>query len=153
MKTIHKQILIALLFSFFVGIEAFAQMPQDGSKVVVSNFNFSDTVQLLTDAIAEENLMVVNEMDGQRMLRMVGKQVGGMKQIFFFHPQYMAKVIEANQQAAIQIPLKFIIMERPDGKAMIRYFPPSTLFKGYEGTEEVGKELDEIVEKIVSSLN
>ncbi len=64
------------------------QVP-DFLVTVPSNYGFDDTVDLLKGAIEGENLMVIHEINAQRMLRMVEVQVGGMKQLLFFHPRYM----------------------------------------------------------------
>ncbi|MFQ5677043.1 MAG: DUF302 domain-containing protein [bacterium] len=127
-------------------------MPKDGSTVKMSKYSFDETVDILTGAIEEQNLMVIHIIDGQKMLRMAGKNVKGMKQIFYFHPKYMRKVMEANQEAAIQIPLKFIVMEKPDGKVVVRYFMPSKALAGYSGEEAIAKELDGLVDNIVKEV-
>lgn len=152
-STIQTFTIITLLtiLSMFSATSNAQMNPPDNSRMVMSNYSFNDTVTLLKRAIEQQNLMVINELDGQRMLRMVGVNIGGMKQIFFFHPQYMAKVLEANQMAGIQIPLKFIVMER-NGNAAIRYFEPSVLLESYEGVEEVAEELDELVNNIISEV-
>ncbi len=130
-----------------------AQMkPMDGSMMAKSIYSFSETVDLLKGAIENQNLMVIHEIDAQKMLRMAGKEVKGMRQVFFFHPKYMRQVMEANSEAVIQIPLKLIVMESPDGKAMVRYFMPSTVLKSYSGTEAITKELDGMVEKIINEV-
>jgi len=56
-----------------------------------SKYDFSDTVEILKTSIEEQNLMVINEIDPQKMLRLVGVQTKGMRQIFFFHPRYMKR--------------------------------------------------------------
>lgn len=132
---------------------AFAQMkPMDGSQMVMSKYSFDETVDILKGAIEEQNLMVIHVIDGQKMLRMAGKDVGGTKQIFYFHPKYMKKVMEANNEAAIQIPLKFIVMEKPDGKVILRYFMASKLLEGYKGEEAIAKELDGLINNIVKQV-
>ena len=55
--------------------------------------------------------------------------------------------MEANNEAAIQIPLKFIVMEKPDSKVIVRYFMPSKALASYSGEEAIAKELDGLVEK------
>ena len=147
-QTVTAIVLIAITSLFTT--QAFSQMkPMDGSKMAMSKYSFSETVDILKGAIEEQNLMVIHVVDGQKMMRMAGKKTGGMKQIFFFHPKYMVKVLEANQMAGIQIPLKLIVMEK-NGKVMIRYFMPSYILEPYKGTENVAKELDEIVNKIIA---
>lgn len=150
---------IKMSFLFLILIVAqtvFAQsgkmMPKDGSTVKMSKYSFAETVDILTGAIEEQNLMVIHIVDAQKMLRMAGKKVKGMKQIFYFHPKYMRKVMEANNEATIQIPLKFIVMEKPNGKVIVRYFMPSKVLAGYSGEEAIAKELDGLVDKIVHEI-
>jgi uncharacterized protein (DUF302 family) len=82
---------------------------------------------------------------------MVGEQTKGMKQILFFHPRYMKRMRKLNPNGAIEAPLKILVMERPDGKVILRYIKPTYVFGRYETMSEVGKELEATVEKIVSS--
>ncbi|MEE9161677.1 MAG: DUF302 domain-containing protein [Candidatus Neomarinimicrobiota bacterium] len=124
----------------------------ESQVMVKSAHDFGDTVELLTVAIEEQNLMVVKAIDAQKMLKMVNKQVGGMKQLLFFHPRYMKRIIETNPQGTIEPPLKVAIMERPDGGVMVRYIKPSALLGRYSGLEELGLELDGIVDEIVTSV-
>lgn len=144
---------LALIAAMLLPQVAGAQMqPADGSLMTPSKLAFDDTVSTLQQAIEGHNLMVIQVVDGQKMLRMAGKQVNGMKQIFYFHPTYMKRVMEANAMATIQIPLKIIVMEKPDGKVVLRYFKPSTLLNQYKGEEAIAQELDGIVDEIVSSV-
>ena len=130
------------------------QMPMakapDFHVMGMSKYGFDDTVQILKGAIEQQNLMVVHEIDAQRMLRMVGEQTKGMKQILFFHPRYMNRIRDANPHATIEPPLKIAVMERPDGKVMVRYIRPMYLFGRYDGLDEIGKELEGVTETIVA---
>jgi uncharacterized protein (DUF302 family) len=149
-SVIHTLILGVLLT---MTTQLYAQMkPMDGSQMVMSKYSFSESMELLKGAIEEQNLMVIHVVDAQKMLRMAGKQVKGMSQIFYFHPNYMKKVMEANSAATIQIPLKFIVMEKPDGKVVVRYFKPSELLNKYKDEETIAAELDGLVEKILAEV-
>lgn len=155
-KKNYNGIVIALIsiISLITNASVNAQMaPKDGSKVSMSKYSYSETVDLLKGAIEEQNLMVISDIDAQKMLRMAGKEVKGMRQIFYFHPKYMRQVMEANPAATIQIPLKFIVMERPDSKVMVRYFMPSTVLNQYSGEEAIAKELDGLVDKIIAEIS
>ena len=120
--------------------------------MTASTYDFNDTVEILTAAIEEENMMVIKEIDAQKMLKMVNKKVGGMKQLLFFHPRFMKRIIETNRLGAIEPPLKVAIMERPDGKVMVKYVKPSYLLGAYPGLEALGAELDTVVQRIASSV-
>ena len=79
---------IATLFLTMAGFQgAAAQMaPPDFIVTVPSSHDFDETVALLKQAVEGENLMVVDEINPQQMLRMVGVRTDGMRQILFFHP-------------------------------------------------------------------
>ena len=153
MKNQIKKVVAVVLIAIagvFTTQTAYAQMkPMDGSKMAMSKYSFSETVDIIKGAIEEQNLMVIHVVDGQKMMRMAGKKTGGMKQIFFFHPKYMAKVLAANKMAGMAIPFKVIVMEK-DGKVMVRYLMASNALKSYKGTETVAKELDGLIMKIVA---
>ncbi len=117
-----------------------------------SNYGFSDTVELLKASIEEQNLMIINEVDPQKMLRLVGIKTKGMRQIFFFHPRYMKRIYETNKQASIEPPLKFVVMEMPNGKVMVRYIRPSHKLSPYMGLDDLARELDELTATIAKSV-
>ncbi len=119
--------------------------------VVVSQYGFDDTVAMLKGAMEGENLMVIKEINLQKMLRMVGVKTKGIKQVFFFHPRFMTRLRDANMHATIEPPLKVAVMETPKG-TVVKYIKPSYLLGRYEGVEAIGNELDAIVAKVVASV-
>ena len=147
--------LLAIVLLFDSSAESFAQTemaaPPEFLVTTPSGYDFDDTVDLLKGAIEEENLMVVHEIDAQRMLRMVEVQVGGMKQILFFHPRYMKQILEANRNGAIVPPLKIAVMEMK-GKVMVQYPKPSYLFETYDGLGDIAADLEALTERIVGNV-
>ncbi len=127
-----------------------APAPPDYIVTVHSAHAFDETVDMLTSAIEEQNLMVIHEINPQQMLRMVGVRTGGMKQILFFHPRYMRQILETDRNAGIEPPLKVLAMEGPDGSVMVRYVDPEYQFGRYTGLTEMAVELKGIVEAIVA---
>ena len=119
--------------------------------MVASQYGFDDTVSMLKGAMESENLMVINEIDPQKMLRMVGVKTKGIKQVFFFHPRFMERLRDANMHATIEPPLKVAVMETPTG-TVVKYIKPSHLLDPYEGVEDIGNELDALVAKVVASV-
>lgn len=124
----------------------------ESQTMVASAYGFNDTVELLMVAIEEQNLMVLKTINAQQMLKMVNMQVPGMKQLLFFHPRYMKKIMQANPMGSIEPPLKIAIMERPDGKVVVKYIKPSYLLGKYEGLSDIGIELDDILAAIASAV-
>ncbi len=123
----------------------------DGSTIVMTKLPFFDALGKVKQAISKENLMVLEDIDGQAMLKLAGMSIPPMHQIIFFHPRLMRELYEANKMATIVAPLKIIVMEKK-GKTAIRFFKPSVLLKPYEGTQKVAKQLDSIMNKIVESI-
>lgn len=134
------------------GMSAQMTPPPAFLVTVPSSHDFDETVALLKQAIEGENLMVVNEVNPQQMLRMVGVRTGGMRQIFFFHPRFMKQIIETDRNGGIEPPLKVLVMERPDGKVMVRYHDPEHLFAPYDGLGELATELKGITERVVAAV-
>ena len=126
--------------------------PPDFLVTTPSAYEFDETLQRLQQAIEGQNLMVIQEINAQQMLRMVGVQVGGMRQILFFHPRYMKAILEANRNGGIEPPLKVLVMETPDGRVMVRYHDPRHQFEPYDGLAEVADELHGLVVNIVGSI-
>ena len=143
---------LALTISSALPAQGQAIPPPDFLITVPSAYGFDETLDRLRQAIEGENLMVLHEINPQQMLRMVGVRTGGMRQILFFHPRYMKRIIETNRNAAIEPPLKLVAMEMPDGKVMVRYIDPPYLFGRYDGLEEIGRELKGVVETVVAAV-
>lgn len=129
-----------------------AQEAPDFLVTVRSAHGFDETLSLLKQAIEGQNLMVVHEVNPQQMLRMIGMRVGGMRQVLFFHPRYMRRIIRTNRHAGIEPPLKLLVMERPDGRVMVRYHDPVHQFAPYAGLEELAAELGELYRTIVGAV-
>ncbi len=114
-----------------------------------SSHPFDETVALIKQAIEGENFMILHEINPQQMLRMVGMRTGGMRQILYFHPRFMKRIVEANRNGGIEPPLKILVMETPRG-VMVRYHDPVHLLAPYDGLGEVAQELRNATERIVA---
>ena len=152
-RTIFRGGLVGLVFALAAApLAAQATPPPDFLATSPSSHDFGETVAMLKQAIEGENLMVVHEINAQQMLRMVGVRTAGMRQILFFHPRFMKAIIETNRNGGIVPPLKILVMERPDGRVMVRYHDPKDLFAAYDGLGGVATELKGIVERVVASV-
>ncbi len=154
---LHSSRLLILLVAGLVGwnppLEAQTGPPPPDFLVTLrSGLDFDATLANLKQAIESENLMVVQEIDPQQMLRLVGMRIPGMRQILFFHPRYMKQILETNGNGGIEAPLKIIVMERPDGRIMVRYHDPVHQFAPYDGLEEIAAEFRGVIERIVASI-
>jgi uncharacterized protein (DUF302 family) len=153
-RAIPRLVLAAFALVAAASSGASAQMtpPPDFLVTSPSSHDFDETVALLKQAIGAENLMVIDEINPQQMMRLVGMRTGGMRQLLFFHPRYMKAIIGANPNGGIEAPLKVLVMERPDGKTVVRYHDLKHLFAPYAGLEEIASEMQGAMERIVASV-
>jgi len=119
--------------------------------MVVSKYDFTQTLSLIKRAIEQQELMVLFTPDHQEMLKMVGLQVHPMTTIEFFHPRYGKTIVQNDMAAAIEIPLRMIVAQKDDGTVMVTYRKPSSVFEKYKGLTELGKELDAVCDKIAKA--
>ncbi len=117
-----------------------------------SAYDFDQTLSRIKQAIEGENLMVIQEINPQQMLRLVGMRTGGMRQILFFHPRYMKRIFEANRNGGIEPPLKILVMERPDGSVAVRYHDPVHMYAPYQGLDGIAAEFKDILERVVAKV-
>ena len=144
--------LVPALIAFAAPAAAQGTPPPEFLITAPSAHSFDETVSLLKQAIEAQNFMVIHEINPQQMLRMVGMRTGGMRQILFFNPSYMKRIIEANRNGGIVPPLKILAMETPDGRVMVRYHDPVDQFAPYPGLEDVAAELKDVLENIVAAV-
>lgn len=154
-EKIYSVAAMALGLFFIVGGLAFAQMKMDmpeGRAMVMSKHPYNDTVSKLKQAIADQEMMVLFTADHQEMLKMVGLDTKPMLTIEFFHPRYGKKIYENDGRAAIEIPLRLVLMENQEGMVMVSYNKPSYVFSKYPKLKDLGTELDGVYDKIVASV-
>ncbi len=126
--------------------------PIEFNRWFASNAGFETTLQTLRDAISDAEMMVLHEIDTQAILKKGGIEIGGLRQILYFHPRYMKQVLETDASAVIEAPLKFVVRESGENQVVCNYIRPSYLFGRYAGLEKMGAELDGIAVKIAASV-
>lgn len=146
----------ALVLWALTAAPAAAQQPggmalPEGRVMIPSKFDFNQTVSRLKQAVGDQNLMVVTDVDHQAMLSMAGVTTKGMLTIEFFHPRYGKVMFENNRAAGIEIPLRLVVMEGDMG-TMVSYNKPSHIFGKYRGLETLGSDLDGVLERIIGAV-
>lgn len=97
----------------------------------VSAQNFETTAKQLETALQSGGFMIVARADHQNMLRMVGASVKGSRTIEFGKPDMMKSHLPAHPEIGLEMPLRFYVWERADGKAVVSYHRPSAIFGPY----------------------
>ncbi|BCM93274.1 hypothetical protein IAD21_05163 [Abditibacteriota bacterium] len=115
---------------------------------VESPFDFEETLKTLRENIAGAEMMVLHEIDTQAIIARAGIPSDGLRQLLYFHPRYMRRVLETNSAAVIEAPLKFVVRENFFGVSIHR-ISPRFLFGRYAGLDSLGEELEEVAAHVV----
>jgi|SRR5690348_240039 hypothetical protein len=114
---------------------------------------FGDVVTRLEAGIEAADLWVLDEIDPQMLLRKGGYAIGKARQILFFHPKYVARILSTNPAALIEAPLKFVILELAPAQVSLRWFDPVCSFDRYNhpALTSLGSELSGVCLDIVTA--
>lgn len=126
--------------------------PQLFNVSITVNASFEETLAALKQAIAAEELLLIHEIPVQSILATHGISIPATRQLLFFHPRYMQRILTDNASAIVEAPLKFAVMEISAETTIVRFIRPGYLFERYPGLETLGYELEEVVMKITSTL-
>lgn len=110
----------------------------------VSSKNFTTTVSALETNLKSHGFMIVATIDHQNMLKMVGASLKGSKTIEFGKPDMGKMLMPMAPQAGLEMPHRFYIWERSDGKTVVSYRKPSSDFSKYgnEMLTKMGTDMD-----------
>jgi uncharacterized protein (DUF302 family) len=107
-------------------------------------YPFEETIGRLKRAIANADLWLIHEIDPQMLLRKAGHEIHATRQLLFFHPRFMVRLLRGDPSALIEAPLKLVVMEMPTGSVTVRSTDPTAAFARYAGLEELGRELSAV---------
>jgi len=121
-------------------------------RALAVTMDFEEVLSKLRFAIAQEQCWIIHEINPQQLLRKEGHEIRGARQLLFFHPRFMVKLLARDPRAVIEAPLKLVVWEQPDGSVTLTYHDPAARFAHYLGLTELGEELRSVVIRIVESL-
>lgn len=85
----------------------------------------------LRQGIEANDLWVLHEINPQQLLSRGDYSIGAARQILFFHPRLMVRVLAADPAALLEPPLKFAVLALPDGGVSVRWMAPAAAFARY----------------------
>jgi uncharacterized protein (DUF302 family) len=128
-----------------------ATVPQH-QIVVPSSYGFEETLQRLRDAIAAAELWIIHEIDPQALLKNGGFATIRLRQLLWFHPRYMARLLLADPGAVPEVPLKFVLSEHTAG-VTVRALNAAMVFSPYPGLSGLAQELAEVTERMLLTVS
>lgn len=124
-----------------------------GRQVVhVSRLAFDATVAELEAAIGAEDLWVVARLDPQMLLAKGGFAIRPARQLFYFHPRYMSRLLATNPAAIVEAPLKLVVLEGVAGDVTVRHPDVAAAFAAYDAMTPLATELEEITARVVARV-
>lgn len=117
----------------------------------VSHKPFEDTIRQLEWGFGGYGLTVVLQLDYQHVLQKIDVPIKRSRMVEIMRRPWGKTIFEHDPAAALDIPFRVYIYEREDGKTVVSYYQPSSLFTAYgkEGLKELGRELDAALQEIV----
>ena len=122
-------------------------------RLAHSILSFDETLVRLKEAIQAEGLLLLHEIDTQMILGRGGYAIPSTRQILFFHPRYMVRLLEADPSAVMEAPLRLLVMEMPDGTVVLRHPDPDAALAPYAGLASLGSELSLILMRILATVS
>ncbi len=113
---------------------------------------FAAFVDKLTAAVSANKMGIVAQACADCGAKSIGVAIPGNRVIMVYRPDFAVRMLKASVASGIEAPLRLYVTERPDGSARLTYRLPSHVFGAYQvaALDEMGKELDVIVAKIVA---
>ena len=100
-------------------------MPDDGIISVRSHFSANETIERLLAAIAEKNLTVFARVDHAAGAASVGLPLRTTELVIFGSPKGGTPLMQDQQLAGIDLPLKALIWEDADRRVWLSYNDPT----------------------------
>lgn len=119
---------------------------------VVSRYDFEQTLHRLRGKVEAEGLLLLYEIDTQKIVKSKDIEIDGLRQLLFFHPRYIKTILDHNSSGVVEAPLKLVVMEMPLPNVVVRYIRPSYLFGRYAGLAELGNTLNHVMANLVAAV-
>lgn len=128
--------------------------PASFQRALSCTLPLEELVTHLKERIVAADLWVLHEIDPQMLLRRGGYDIGPARQILFFHPRLMSRLLAAESAALLEAPLKFAVIGFPAGRTELRWLDPRGAFARYgsPALTALGDELADICEHIIAGL-
>jgi uncharacterized protein (DUF302 family) len=99
-------------------------MPQDGLISITSQHSARDTVERLIAALAKRNLTVFARIDHAAGAAGVGLPLRPTEVVIFGNPKGGTALMQDQQTAGLDLPLKALVWEAADGEVYLTYNDP-----------------------------
>ena len=117
-------------------------MSEDNGLIQISShYSFDETVRRLQSAFEEKMLKVFAIIDHSGEAEKVGLEMHPTKVLIFGNPKGGTPLMVAAPSLAIDLPLKALVAEGPDGKVLVTYNSPEYLQQRHRFPADLVKNL------------
>lgn len=138
------RILPLLLVSVFLATAAGAD---NGLVKTKSAHNVSETLDRLENALTEKGMTVFARIDHSRGAGKVGEQLRPTELLIFGNPKMGTLLMQSNQDAGIDLPLKALAWQDGNGDVWLAYNDPAYLASRHGITDR-----DPVIEKMRKAM-
>jgi uncharacterized protein (DUF302 family) len=122
----------------------------EGTNLIVkeSSADFATTVQRLQAEIEKRGATIVATVDHAAAAKKSGLELRSTTVIIFGNPTLGTPLMQGQQTAGLDLPLRILIWEHASGKVQIGYWPPSRITDAHE----IG-DVGEVTAKMTAALD
>jgi uncharacterized protein (DUF302 family) len=129
-----------------------ADEPADWQWTARSRYDFDTTNARLRSAIEAAGLWLVAEINPQLVLSRGGYAIPKTRQLLFFHPDYMVRLLAADARAIPEAPLKIVVVAVDDATVSLRGPRIDLALARYDPLVALGAELAALVQRIACTV-
>ncbi|HVI47300.1 MAG TPA: DUF302 domain-containing protein [Chitinophaga sp.] len=126
-------------------------MKTNNHTIVISRA-FEPLLQAAREAIQQEGFLLIQEINPQAILAAHNMHIPPVRQLLYFHPDYMKEIIDKDPAAVIEAPLKLVLRETGATETTIHAFHPSIHFEGYKNLASLSATLATKTNNILAAL-
>nr|WP_321412843.1 DUF302 domain-containing protein [uncultured Allomuricauda sp.] len=111
---------------------------------------FGQVYDTLKKRIVEHGFLLLHEIDTQAIVAKHGVSIPPLRQLLFFHPNYIAEIMANDPLAINDIPLKLVLQEIDAQTTQLSFKNPVGSLQDYGLKPEMAEELLERVQEVIA---
>ncbi len=125
-----------------------AAAAENGLITMKSPYSVDETLNRFEQAVKSKGMTVFARVDHAKGAAAVGKELRPTEVLIFGNPNVGTLLMQSNQTAGIDLPLKLLAWQDADGQVWIAYNDPAYMVQRHNITDR-----DPVVEKMRNALN
>lgn len=125
-----------------------------GLKTLQSDFSVTETVEILKKAIEKQGWHLFAHINHAKQAQNKGLQLRPTQVLLFGNPKVGTLLMQDQQSAAIDLPVKALVYEDEKGRVLIAYNTTTWLRERHQLTDEITiKEISTVLKNVCNSAS